>query len=202
MLMQLPAAKGVRKALLADFGIPDEVLGYIALTAQFDTRDTERALAGSGIAVPPLESYAAKLWDYWERNLDPDLFKDRSFEGAVNGKTVLITGASSGIGRAAALKIARAGGIPLLVARSADKLEETRQEIEDNGGTAYAYSADIADTDVDRRAGGAACWPTIPPSTSWSTTPAARSGARWRSPTTASTTTSGRSSSTTWARSS
>ena len=146
MLMQLPAAKGVRKALLADFGIPDEVLGYIALTAQFDTRDTERALAGSGIAVPPLESYAAKLWDYWERNLDPDLFKDRSFEGAVNGKTVLITGASSGIGRAAALKIARAGGIPLLVARSADKLEETRQEIEDSGGTAHAYSADIADT--------------------------------------------------------
>ncbi len=145
MLMQLPAAKGVRKALLADFGIPDEVLGYIALTAQFDTRDTERALAGSGIAVPPLDSYAAKLWDYWERNLDPDLFKDRSFEGAVNGKTVLITGASSGIGRAAALKIARAGGIPLLVARSADKLEETRQEIQDNGGTAYAYSADIAD---------------------------------------------------------
>jgi NAD(P)-dependent dehydrogenase (short-subunit alcohol dehydrogenase family) len=145
MLMQLPAAKGVRKAVLADFGIPDEVLGYIGLTAQFDTRDTERALKGSGISVPPLESYAAKLWDYWERNLDPDLFKDRSFEGAVNGKTVLITGASSGIGKAAALKIAKAGGIPLLVARSADRLEETRREIEDAGGTAYAYSADISD---------------------------------------------------------
>ena len=122
MLMQLPAARGVRKALLADFGIPDEVLGYIGLTAEFDTRDTERALEGSGISVPPLESYAAKLWDYWERNLDPDLFKDRSFEGAVNGKTVLITGASSGIGKAAAFKIAKAGGIPLLVARSEDKL--------------------------------------------------------------------------------
>jgi NAD(P)-dependent dehydrogenase (short-subunit alcohol dehydrogenase family) len=148
MLMQLPAAKGVRKAILADFGIPDEVLGHIALTAQFDTRDTERALAGSGIAVPPLETYAAKLWDYWERNLDPDLFKDRSFEGAVNGKTVLITGASSGIGKAAALKIARAGGIPLLVARSADKLEEVKREIENMGPptrTAYAYSADISD---------------------------------------------------------
>jgi len=145
MLMALPAAKGVRKAILADFGIPEEVLGYIGLTAQFDTRDTERALEGSGITVPPLESYADKLWDYWERNLDPDLFKDRSFEGAVNGKTVLITGASSGIGRAAAFKIARAGGIPLLVARSADKLEETRQQIEDLGGTAYAYTADIAD---------------------------------------------------------
>jgi NAD(P)-dependent dehydrogenase (short-subunit alcohol dehydrogenase family) len=145
MLMQLPAARGVRKALLADFGIPEEVLGYIGLTAQFDTRDTERALEGSGISVPPLESYAAKLWDYWERNLDPDLFKDRSFEGAVNGKTVLITGASSGIGRAAAFKVAKAGGIPLLVARSEDKLEATRREIEDLGGTAYAYTADVSD---------------------------------------------------------
>jgi NAD(P)-dependent dehydrogenase (short-subunit alcohol dehydrogenase family) len=147
MLMQLPAAKGVRRSILADFGIPDEILSYIGLTAEFDTRDAERALDGSGIMVPALESYAAKLWDYWERNLDPDLFKDRSFEGAVNGKTVLITGASSGIGKAAAMKIARAGGIPILVARNADKLEETRQEIEDLGGTAYSYSADISDPD-------------------------------------------------------
>jgi NAD(P)-dependent dehydrogenase (short-subunit alcohol dehydrogenase family) len=145
MLMQLPAAKGVRKAILADFGIPDEVIGHIGLTAQFDTRDTERALAGSGIAVPALSSYADKLWDYWERNLDPDLFKDRSFEGAVNGKTVLITGASSGIGKAAAFKIARAGGIPLLVARSADKLEQAKREIEEAGGTAYVYSADVSE---------------------------------------------------------
>ncbi len=149
--MHLPAAKGVRRAILGDFGIPEEILGHVRLVPQFDTRDTERALEGSGIEVPPLESYAAKLWDYWERNLDPDLFKDRSFEGAVSGKTVLITGGSSGIGRAAALKVAAAGGIPLLVARSADKLDETRQEIEDAGGHAFTYSADISDPDsVDK----------------------------------------------------
>ncbi len=146
MLMKLPAAQGVRRSLLSDIGIPDEIVDHIALTAQFDTRDTERALEGTGIAVPELSTYATKLWDYWERNLDPDLFRDRSFEGAVNGKTVLITGASSGIGRAAALKIARAGGIPLLVARSVDKLEDTRREIEALGGTAYVYTADLADT--------------------------------------------------------
>ena len=61
---------------------------------------------------------------------------------------MIITGASSGIGRAAALKIAAAGGIPILVARSLDKLEEVKQEIESRGGTAYAYSADLSDNDA------------------------------------------------------
>jgi thioester reductase-like protein len=145
MLLKLPALKDVRKTLLADLGIPEEVIEHVGLTAQFDTRDTERALAGSGIAVPPLSDYAERLWDYWERRLDPDLFKDRSFEAAINGRTALITGASSGIGRAAAMKVAAAGGIPLLVARSLDKLEETKAEIEAAGGTAYVYSADLSD---------------------------------------------------------
>jgi NAD(P)-dependent dehydrogenase (short-subunit alcohol dehydrogenase family) len=150
MLMKLPPAKDARRAVLADFGIPEGVLEYVGLTAQFDTRDTERALAGSGIAVPSLDEYADRLWDYWERNLDPDLFKDRSFEAAVNGKTVLITGASSGIGRATALKVAAAGGIPLLVARSEDRLAETKQEIEQRGGSASVYPGDLSDmTSID-----------------------------------------------------
>jgi NAD(P)-dependent dehydrogenase (short-subunit alcohol dehydrogenase family) len=148
LMMNLPALKNVRREILADLGLPEEVLGHVGFTAQFDTRDTERALRGSGIEVPPLEGYADKIWDYWERNLDPDLFKDRSFEGAVNGRTVVITGASSGIGKAAAKKIARAGGIPILVARSIDKLEETKAEIEAEGGTAYMYSADLSDSDA------------------------------------------------------
>lgn len=148
MLMQLPALKGIRRSVLADLHIPEEVVEYVGLTAQFDTRDTERALAGSGIELPPLEDYAAKLWDYWERNLDPDLFKDRSFEGAVNGRTVVITGASSGIGKAAALKIAAAGGIPLLVARTEEKLLEVKAEIEARGGTAYVYPCDLSDLDA------------------------------------------------------
>ncbi|HEV7364009.1 MAG TPA: SDR family oxidoreductase, partial [Solirubrobacteraceae bacterium] len=147
MAMKLPQLRDVRKAVLADFGIPDEVIEHVGLTAQFDTRDTERALKRSGIEVPELSTYAEKLWDYYERKLDPDLYKDRSFEGAVNGKVALITGASSGIGKAAAKKLAAAGGVPLLVARSADKLEETKKEIEDEGGTAYTYSADLSDLD-------------------------------------------------------
>jgi len=147
MLLKLPALKDVRRTVLADLGIPDEVVEHIGFSAQFDTRDTERALAGSGIAVPPLSEYAERLWDYWERKLDPDLFKDHSLEAALNGHTVLITGASSGIGRAAAIKVAAAGGIPLLVARGAEKLEETKQEIERQGGSAWVYTADLSDTD-------------------------------------------------------
>jgi short-subunit dehydrogenase len=143
--MKIPALKGVQDQVLSDLGIPQEVMEHIGLTATFDARDAQRALKGSGLELPPLESYAHKLWDYWERNLDPDLFKDRSFEGAVNGKTVVITGASSGIGRAAALKIAGAGGIPILVARTMEKLEEVKSEIESEGGTAYVYSCDLSD---------------------------------------------------------
>jgi NAD(P)-dependent dehydrogenase (short-subunit alcohol dehydrogenase family) len=146
-LLKIPTLRDIRRQTLADFGIPEDVIPYIGLTAVFDTRDTQRALAGSGVEIPPLDSYAEKIWDYWERNLDPDLFKDRSFEYAVNGKTVVITGASSGIGKEAAKKVAAAGGIPLLVARSVDKLEETKAEIERAGGTAYIYSADLSDLD-------------------------------------------------------
>ncbi len=147
LLLQLPALRGVRRSILADLGIPEEILGHLGFTAQFDTRDSERALAGTGIEVPRLDSYAERIWDYWERVLDPDLYKDRSFEAAINGRTVVITGASSGIGRAAALKIAKAGGIPILVARSMDKLEDAKAEIEAAGGTAYAYSADLSALD-------------------------------------------------------
>jgi len=145
MLFKLPQLREVRRTVLADLGIPEEVIGHMALVPQFDTRDTERALAGSGIAVPPLESYADKLWDYWLRNLDPDLFRDRSLRAAVEGKRILITGGSSGIGASAARQLAAAGGIPILVARSMDKLEEVRDEIVAAGGIAHVYSCDLSD---------------------------------------------------------
>ncbi len=148
MLMKLPQVRDIRRTLLADFGVPEEVVEHMALKPQFDTRDTERALAGSGIEVPELHTYAEKLWDFWERTLDPDLYKDRSFGHFINGRTVVITGASSGIGRATALKVAAAGGIPLLVARGMEKLEALRDEIEAAGGTAHVYSADLSDMDA------------------------------------------------------
>jgi NAD(P)-dependent dehydrogenase (short-subunit alcohol dehydrogenase family) len=152
-LQMLPPVKRITDQVLADFGIPREVLVYINYPTKFDSRNTELALEGTDIRVPPLPSYADKLWDYWERNLDPDLFKDRSLAGAIGGKVVMITGASSGIGRSAAKKAAASGAEVLLVARTAEKLEETRSEIEEEGGTAHIHQCDLSDTDdIDRMA--------------------------------------------------
>jgi len=188
----LPPGDLVTDRVLRDFGIPRSVLTYVNYPTSFDSRGAQAALAGTDIRVPPIEAYADKLWDYWERHLDPDLFEDRtlvgavrgrrglvagtsqvaeqqipdellrfirrvrgraSLQGAVRGRVVMVTGASSGIGKAAAMKIADAGGIVLLVARTAEKLEETKATIEANGGTAYVHSADLSDMDdIDRMA--------------------------------------------------
>ncbi len=141
----LPPVKRFTQMVMKDLGIPREVLKYISYPTRFDTREAERALKGSGITVPPLESYAWRLWDYWERHLDPDLFLDHSLSGRVKGKLVLITGGSSGIGRAAAIKIAAAGARTIVVARKQEELDSVRAEIESSGGTCHTYSADIAE---------------------------------------------------------
>jgi NAD(P)-dependent dehydrogenase (short-subunit alcohol dehydrogenase family) len=152
-LTMLPPVKRITDQVLADLGIPRSVLVYINYPTDFDSTKTQEALEGSGISVPPLPSYAERLWDYWERNLDPDLFKDRSLSGAIGGKVVLITGASSGIGKAAAVKCGAAGAEVLLVARTPEKLEETRAEIEEGGGSAHIHQCDLSDLDdVERMA--------------------------------------------------
>ena len=152
-LTMLPPVKRITDQVLADFGIPRSVLVYINYPTDFDSTKTQTALEGTGISVPPLASYADRLWDYWERNLDPDLFKDRSLSGAIGGKVVMITGASSGIGRATAIKCGEAGAEVLLVARTPEKLEETKVEIEEAGGTAHLHQCDLSSIeDVERMA--------------------------------------------------
>jgi NAD(P)-dependent dehydrogenase (short-subunit alcohol dehydrogenase family) len=152
-LTMLPPVKRITDTVLADLGIPRSVLVYINYPTDFDSTKTQTALEGTGISVPPLASYADKLWDYWERNLDPDLFKDRSLSGAIGGKVVLITGASSGIGKATAIKCGAAGAEVLLVARTPEKLEETKREIEEAGGAAHIHQCDLSNIgDVERMA--------------------------------------------------
>ena len=65
----------------------------------------------------------------------------------VAGQVVLITGASSGIGAGLSHRLARAGATVLLVARSLDKLQDTVDDIQADGGRAHAYRCDLADLD-------------------------------------------------------
>ncbi len=126
-------------------GIPPEVIEHVSFPSVFASRSTEKALSGSGISVPDLDSYADTLWSYWEEMLDDSIKSDSSAVKTLTSKTVVITGASSGIGLVTAVKVAKAGGVPILVARGQEKLEATRRLIESQGGTAYGYPCDLSD---------------------------------------------------------
>jgi NAD(P)-dependent dehydrogenase (short-subunit alcohol dehydrogenase family) len=144
-LTNLPPIKRFTSMILKDLGIPPEVLKLITYPTRFDSRETERALKGTKIAVPRLEDYGWRLWDYWERHLDPALFQDRSLRSKVEGKVVVITGGSDGIGYAAAEKIAAAGAKTIIVARTEDKLLAARDALRKAGGDVHAYTADLSE---------------------------------------------------------
>jgi NAD(P)-dependent dehydrogenase (short-subunit alcohol dehydrogenase family) len=147
----LPPVRRFIGMLLRDFRIPKQVMKFITYPTRFDSRETERALKGSGIAVPPLDTYAWRLWDYWERHLDPDLFIDRTLKGKVRNKVVVITGGSSGIGLSTAQRVAEAGAVTVIVARGKEELFKARDEMKAAGGKVYAYTADLSDmADCDR----------------------------------------------------
>ena len=101
-LMALAPVRRVSSAVMKDLGLPEDMLTFINYPTRFDCRETLAALKGSGIDCPKLDDYAWRLWDYWERHLDPALMIDHSLRGTVGGKVVLVTGGSSGIGLAAA----------------------------------------------------------------------------------------------------
>jgi NAD(P)-dependent dehydrogenase (short-subunit alcohol dehydrogenase family) len=150
-LMAVAPVRRIRNAIMKDLGLPEDILTFVNYPTRFDSREAEAALKGSGITVPDLRDYAWRLWDYWERHLDPDLHIDRSLRGTVGGKVVLVTGGSSGIGLAAAHKFAEAGAVTIICGRDQDKLDEACKEAKGRGYEFVAYAVDIADTaDCDR----------------------------------------------------
>ncbi|MEM1144255.1 MAG: SDR family oxidoreductase [Pseudomonadota bacterium] len=142
-------------------GIPPQVLAYVNYPTRFDSRKTQALLAKADISCPPIESYAKVIWDYWLHFLRPD---KRSLVSEVDGmfnqmigrptlaalrrqvkeKVVVVTGATSGIGKECALRLARADATVVLVARTVEKLDETLKEIKKTGGKAKVYSCDVS----------------------------------------------------------
>ncbi|MGX7827274.1 SDR family oxidoreductase [Actinokineospora sp. 24-640] len=129
----------VARAVLAEAGIPGEVMPHLDMRAVFDSTRTEAALAGA-VTLAPFASYAERLVRYWAAHLDPE--RER---GGLRGKRIVVTGASSGIGRATALALGARGARVLLVARRADELAEVAGEI---GAHATAHPCDLTDGDA------------------------------------------------------
>ncbi|PZR69465.1 MAG: hypothetical protein DLM63_01530 [Solirubrobacterales bacterium] len=106
---------------------------------------------------------------------------------AVSGRVILITGASSGIGRSTALRCGRAGATVVLMARRRELLEQVCEEIATIGDDASIQPVDLSDQaaiegamgDVIDRHGTVECSSTTP-----GTRSAARSSTRWTGPTT------------------
>ena len=88
----------------------------------------------------------------------PVLRSDEELHLAIGGKTILVTGASHGIGEALALRLGRTGARVLLAARSQDRLEEGCGVIRDSGG--LELSSRFEGQRADRQ-----CVPTIAPGT-------------------------------------
>jgi len=148
MMQHWRVAQTLKRRLLEGIRIPEEAIRFASSRAHFTCDNTLAALEGTGIACPPLHSYAWKVWDHWERQMDPEVPTERNLRKALQERVVVVTGASSGIGRATAQLVARHGAKTVMVSRTREKLEALRDEIESEGGKAFVYPADLSDLEA------------------------------------------------------
>ena len=140
-------AKVLRDMAVTQIGVPPEAVDSLETAAVFHSDSTRDALAPSGIEPPPFSAYAPALWRYWAEHLDPERTRSGDPDGPLVGRHVIITGASSGIGRAAAAAVAARGATVFALARNGAALQELVEEIEADGGKAFAFSCDVTDTE-------------------------------------------------------
>ncbi|GFH01753.1 short chain dehydrogenase [Mycolicibacterium hippocampi] len=139
-------AKVVRNMAATQLGIPGEILDVVDLAPTFTCERTTEALQGTGIAVPEFASYAPQLWRHWVEHLDPTRARRDDPRGPLVGKHVIITGASSGIGRASAIAVASRGATVFALARNAEALDGLIAEIRASGAEAHAFTCDVTDS--------------------------------------------------------
>ena len=148
MLEHWKVAQTLKRRLLDGVRVPEEALRFAASRARFTCEKAQSALEGTGVSCPPLHTHAWKVWDYWERHMDPEALTETNLRMALQDRVVVVTGASSGIGRATAQLLAGHGARVMLVSRTTEKLEALKQQIESQGGSAFVYPADLSDLDA------------------------------------------------------
>lgn len=99
-LEKAPTIAGAPRDVLSGFlKVPPAVVEEMNIPTTYDDSETARDLVGSGIKCPALPTYAWKIWDYFERHLDPALDHKKRLTDTVRGKVVLVTGASDGLSK-------------------------------------------------------------------------------------------------------
>jgi thioester reductase-like protein/short-subunit dehydrogenase len=139
-------AKTLRNMAATQLGIPAAILDVVDLAPTFTSDNASEALRSKDISVPEFASYAPKLWRYWAEHLDPDRARRDDATGPLVGRHVVITGASSGIGRASAVAVAERGAVVFALARNAAALDDLIAEIREFSGSAYAFTCDVTDS--------------------------------------------------------
>lgn len=137
-----------RNMIATQLGLPAEVLDVVTLKPRFTAEATRAALRAAGrpdLVVPDFADYAPALWRYWAAHLNPDRARHDDPAGPLVGRHVIITGASSGIGRASAIAVAERGATVFALARNGAALDDLVAEIRAAGGQAHAFSCDVTD---------------------------------------------------------
>jgi hypothetical protein len=132
-LMALAPVRRIRNAVMKDLGLPEDMFTFVNYPTRFDCRETWPRSRAAASPARTCNDYAWRLWDYWERHLDPDLFIDRSLQGHGGRQGGAGHRRLSGIGLAAAHKFAEAGAVTIICARDQDKLAEAVKEIRQGG---------------------------------------------------------------------
>lgn len=141
----LPSVGAFRRDVMDDLGLPAAGIDALNLRVRFDDQVTQAALAGSGIACPPLRDYVRPMVRFYDDHLSYAHQRPQRYARALAGKVILVTGASRGIGAEVARQAARAGAELLLVARGAEALEDLASELRASGAKVSTYPTDLAD---------------------------------------------------------
>lgn len=146
-----------RNLIARQAGVPPALLDGMDLPVTFRSDLTIARLARFGIRPPEFDDYAPLLWRYWERALDPARHRRSDPRGPLVGKVVLITGGSSGIGKATARMCVERGATALIVARHSQELESAAREVNSATpkpgiprGQAIPFVCDITDEESVR----------------------------------------------------
>ncbi len=140
-LSGLGALQFYNQQRLRDLGVPPEVTASFNQRVTFDA--ASQATLPPELRCPPQSSYAAPLWDYWLRNLEPGLDPVSAARGRIEGKVVLITGGSSGVGAELAVLCGEAGAVVLLAARREAELEQVAARVEATGARCRLRVTDL-----------------------------------------------------------